>query len=118
MKKLILLALFAITATGAFAQKGVNDTIIIKTKIYCDHCKECSSCQPQIEQELRFTKGVKLSKVNAENQTITVIYNSDKTTPLAIKEAISNSGYDADDIKANPKAVAKLDECCKMPTEN
>lgn len=118
MKNIIIILLFAFIANSASAKKTENDTIVIKTKIYCDHCKECSSCQPQIEQELRFTKGVKMSKVNVENQTITVIYNADKTSPLAIKEAISNSGYDADEIKANPKAVAKLDGCCQMPTEN
>ncbi len=31
----------------------------------------------------------------------------------AIKTAISNMGFDADEIKANPTAYKKLDGCCK-----
>lgn len=113
MKKLLLFILFATSTSSLFAQKVKNDTIVIQTKIYCDHCAACSSCQPHIEHELRFEKGVKLSWVDAKKQTITVIYNPNKTNPKAIKEAIANSGFDADDVSANPKAVAKLDGCCQ-----
>jgi C4-dicarboxylate-specific signal transduction histidine kinase len=31
----------------------------------------------------------------------------------AIRNAIANAGYDADEIPANQKAVARLDECCQ-----
>ncbi len=113
MKNLILLLMLVATTSVAFAQKSKSDTLTVKTKIYCDHCKECSSCQPQIEQDLRFTKGVKLSIVNVANQTITIIYNPAKTNPEAIRKAIANSGYDADDVKADVKAYSKLDGCCK-----
>ena len=113
MKKYLLLTIVMLVAQFAFAQKAKNDTIVIQTKIYCDHCKECSSCQPRIEHELRFQKGVKLSWVDVKKQTITVIYNNEKTNPEAIKNAIANSGFDADDVTASPKAVAKLDGCCQ-----
>lgn len=113
MKTLILFILFVIATNSSFAQKAGNDTIVIQTKIYCDHCNECSSCQPHIEHELRFEKGVKFSSVDAKKQTITVIYNPQKTNAQAIKKAIANSGFDADDVLANPKSVAKLDGCCQ-----
>jgi hypothetical protein len=45
--------------------------------------------------------------------TITVYYNGKKTDLQAIKTAISNLGYDADDVKANLEAYANLDGCCK-----
>jgi hypothetical protein len=45
--------------------------------------------------------------------TITITYNTTKTTPEQLKQAISKIGFDADDIKADPKAVAKFDGCCK-----
>ena len=36
-----------------------------------------------------------------------------KTNPADIRQAIAGTGYDADEVKAMPKAVAKLDECCR-----
>ena len=113
MKKLLIIITLTLAANISFGQKAKSDTLIVQTKIYCDHCNECESCRPRIEQELRFTKGVKFSEVNAANQTITVIYNPAKTNPEAIRKAIANTGFDADDVKAGPEAVAKLDGCCK-----
>jgi len=113
MKKIFFIVIFLALANISFAEKAKSDTLIVQTKIYCDHCKECESCQPRIEQQLRFTKGVKFSEVNAVNQTITVIYNPAKTNPDDIRKAIANSGFDADDVKADVTAYSKLDGCCK-----
>ena len=46
-------------------------------------------------------------------EEIIIIYSTAKTTPAAIRKAIANGGYDADEIPADPKAVARLDECCQ-----
>jgi periplasmic mercuric ion binding protein len=45
--------------------------------------------------------------------TIKVTYNPKKITPEKIRVAISKLGYDADDVKADPKAYEALDGCCK-----
>ena len=45
--------------------------------------------------------------------TFTIYYNSKKTTLQAIKKGISKLGYDADEVKADPKAYESLDGCCK-----
>jgi hypothetical protein len=45
--------------------------------------------------------------------TFTVYYNAKKTTLQTIKEGISKLGYDADEVKADPKAYENLDGCCK-----
>ncbi|MBK8362965.1 MAG: hypothetical protein IPL24_04585 [Bacteroidetes bacterium] len=45
--------------------------------------------------------------------TIKVTYNSKKTNPEAIRQLISKYGFDADEVKADPVAYSKLDECCK-----
>ena len=44
---------------------------------------------------------------------ITVNYNPKKTDPDKIKKAITQAGYDADDLPADLKAYDKLDACCK-----
>jgi len=112
MKRIIFIFMFAFAANQSFAQDAKNDTITIQTKIYCDHCDQCNSCQAHIEKDLTFTKGVKGFSFDLEKQTITVVYNPKKANPKTIRQAIANSGYDADEIKADPEAVAKLDECC------
>ncbi|HCS20408.1 MAG TPA: heavy metal transporter [Bacteroidetes bacterium] len=113
MKNLLILLVFVLPATTAFAQKKNTDTLIVKTTIHCDHCKECESCQPRIENKLSYVKGIVDYQVNTENQTILVIYKPKKTNPEAIRKAIASSGFDADEVKADPKAVEKLDGCCK-----
>lgn len=113
MKNLFLTLLLLLTASFAFSQKKSTDTLIVKTTIHCDHCKECESCQPRIENKLSYVKGIVDYQVNTEDQTILVIYKPKKTNPEAIRKAIASSGFDADEVKADPKAVEKLDGCCK-----
>lgn len=104
--------------TGAsnytFAQKKQRtEKAIIKTHFYCDHCKKCETCGLKFEAELYNTKGIRAFEINDKKQTITVIYNPLKVDLQAIKIAISKLGFDADEIKADPIAYNKLDDCCK-----
>ena len=41
------------------------------------------------------------------------VYYPIKTDLDKIKVLISKLGYDADDVKASPEGIAKLDGCCK-----
>ena len=52
--------------------------------------------------------------LNEKEMTITVFFNAKKTDLPAIRTAISQLGYDADDVKADPKAYEALDGCCKV----
>ena len=52
-------------------------------------------------------------EVDKEKNTIIVYYNGKKTNLQVIKNAISNIGYDADDVEANPEAREELFGCCK-----
>lgn len=113
MKKRIIILLMLVTLSTVSTAQTKTKEITVQTKIYCDHCKECSTCQPHIEHELNFTKGVVSFSVNVESQTIKVVYNPKKASPQDIRKAIANCGYDADDLIADPKAVAKLDGCCQ-----
>lgn len=101
-----LLMLYSFTANN-------SETIVVKTTIYCDHCKECGSCGDKIEKDLGFSKGIKLVKLDEKSMTITVTYNPKKTSPEEIRKTISKYGFDADEVKADPDAYSKLDECCK-----
>lgn len=73
----------------------------------------CKSCKKTIEKALSAEKGVTQSSLDVPSKVVTVNYDSKITSPEKIRLAISNAGYDADDVKANPKAYKKLEDCCK-----
>ncbi|ALM50660.1 hypothetical protein AMR72_02330 [Flavobacterium psychrophilum] len=101
-------------SNGTFAQeKKTIRTAIIKTAIYCDHCKACETCGPKFNQTILKEKGVQMVVLDEKAMTIKVTYNSKKTDLEKIKMAISKLGYDADEVKADTAAYASLDGCCK-----
>jgi mercuric ion binding protein len=113
MKTIIITIALATTAVFASAQEAIKQTITIKTKIYCDHCAKCESCGGRMATEIPYMKGVTDYKLDTKAETITFTYNSKKITPAALRKAVSLMGFDADDVKADAKAVEKLDGCCK-----
>jgi periplasmic mercuric ion binding protein len=114
MKKYILffvLTLFTLTASAQQTKK--NQKTVIKTVLYCDHCKICETCGKNFQENMLKVKGVKMYELDEEKMTLTVYYNPQKTNLATIKTAISKMGYDADDVKADAVAYEKLDGCCK-----
>jgi mercuric ion binding protein len=101
----ILLALFTALVATASAQ---TDTLIIKTSAVCGTCKKT------IEHDLSFEKGIKSATLDLETKMLTVVYNPSKTTPDKIRQRIAKIGYDADDMKRDPKGFEKLPGCCKQ----
>lgn len=117
MKAILKIALLSIVLFSTFSFKVAEplkiETIVIKTAIYCNHCKECGSCGGYLEEKLVKEKGIKKIVLDEKAMTITVSYNPKKTTPAKIRIAISKMGYDADEVKADPIAYSELDGCCR-----
>lgn len=111
--KATLLVLFFFTVSNATAQQKTIQTAVIKTQIYCDHCKQCESCGDKFNKTLLKEKGVQMVVLDDKEMTVKVTYNSKKTNLEAIKTAISKLGFDADDVKADAVAYEGLDGCCK-----
>lgn len=109
----IAIVLLLLISVSSFAQKKSLDTAVVKTMIYCDHCKKCESCGGRLEKEFYFDKGIKRVTLDEKAMTLTVVYDNKKISLDKIRLAISKLGFDADDVKADPQAVAKLDGCCK-----
>lgn len=109
----VFLSLFAISVNLFANDVPKTATIVIKTKIYCDHCKACESCGAKFDKVLVFEKGIKMVTLDETAMTVTVMYNSKKISPEKIRIAISKLGFDADDVKADPTAYNNLDGCCK-----
>lgn len=117
MKNLIITLSLITLSFGAWAQQkdapkeGIQ-TIQIKTSAVCDMCKET------LEKAMAYEKGVKESNLNVDTKILTVKYDPKKTTVEKIKLTITKVGYDADELKADPKAYDNLDACCKKDAKH
>ena len=127
MKKIIViltLAIFSFTAMaqhcGAAAAAKNNEgpklevkgaeTVVIQTNAYS------AKSDAIFKENLPFVKGVKEIKYDEKSYQIAVAYDPKKTNPEAIRAAISKLGFNADQVKADEKARAKLPaECKTMP---
>ena len=128
MKKIIVivtLALFSLTAMaqhqcGAAAKAKCNadpklevkgaETVVIQTNAYSAKSDDI------FKGSLPFVKGVKDYKFDAGTSKVAVAYDKKKTNPDAIRAAIAKLGFNADQVKADEKARAKLPaECTTMP---
>lgn len=96
------------TAPAAKAKaKPGTEQVQIKTSAVCDMCKA------RLEKALAYEKGVQSATLDVPSQVLTVNYRADKTTPEALRAAVSATGYDADATTANVKAYDRLPDCCK-----
>lgn len=105
---------FLFLSVGAFAQgskakaKGpATETLQLKTSAVCDMCKA------RLEKALAYEKGVQEANLDVPSKILTVTYRPDKTTPAALRAAVQQTGYDADDQTAEARAYDRLPECCK-----
>lgn len=107
LKSILLSGIFMLVMSINTTKAQDVAELKVKTSAVCDMCKET------MEKHMAFEKGVKKSSLDVESKILTVTYNPAKITPEQIRKAVSKSGYDADDVPADPKAYKKLDACCK-----
>ena len=113
MKKIFLgLLAFGGMALGGSAQVKASVTTKIKTPTI-----GCEDCKNRIEAYLNRYDGVTYVMVNWRQKNVTVKYLTDRTNIEEIKTAISNCGYDADDIPAFEESYNRLPKTCKKPQD-
>ncbi len=103
----LLFILMLMPAFAAHAQNKKTETISIRTSAVCD------MCVVTIEGELIYEKGVKKVQLDLASNMINVDYDPRKTSPEAIRLAVTKLGYHADDLPGDPKAFAALPDCCQ-----
>ena len=94
-----------VQAIGASKSKVVS----IKTSAVC------GSCKARIEKALTSSEGVEAAVLNLNSQKVKVKYDPAKTSPEKLRAVVVNTGYNADDAKANEEAYHKLPGCCQKP---
>ena len=97
---------FLLFASNTINAQETKKEIAIKSSVICEMCKK------NVEKALLF-KGIEKTTVDLPAKIITVSYDPQQTNPEKIRSAIAGAGYDADDVKANPRAYKKLAKCCK-----
>lgn len=111
MKKLSLLVIAIMAfAFAGFSQvkKAVLSATIQTPTVHCESCKK------RIEDELKRVDGVQKAVVDFKRKTTKVTYITDRTNIENIKTTIANTGYDADDVKADPDAFNRLPKACRV----
>ncbi len=105
---IVLITIFGLSSINSFAQRAKNtEEITIKTSAQCDMCKK------RLEKAMAYEKGIISSELNVETADFTIVFKSEKTSVAKIKEAISKTGYDADEVIADKKAHDSLPHCCQ-----
>jgi len=99
--------MFLFLLAPAVLMAGPKVKIKIRTSAICEMCKE------RIEKNLTLSKGVKRAELDLNDKVVTVTYDVSKTTFEAVKKAITEVGYDADEAVADAKGYEKLPSCCK-----
>jgi len=110
MMAILAALIFSVTLNAQEAKKEKDKSIKeikIQTSAQCEDCKE------RIEDKMAYEKGIKFVELDLETKIVTLKYRADKTDAEKLKKAISKIGYDADDVKADPEAYAKLPACCQ-----
>lgn len=109
MKKMVYMFAAALVATAALgcpaeaasvegttviaaakAPKGEIKTVVFSTDLHCQKCVN------KINDNLAFEKGVKDLKVDLKTHTITVKYDTSKTSVEKLAAAIKKLGYNAE----------------------
>jgi periplasmic mercuric ion binding protein len=97
----LLLFIFSVSAQKAAALPRKAESKIKSTV-------ECPMCKKNVEKNLSKLKGIRKVNADYKTQEITVVYNPRRISLDEIKKAISDMGYDADEVKANNRLTKEL----------
>lgn len=104
----LVFSFFLLSCTASKTASTVEmQSVVIHTSSQCEMCEE------KIETRLQALSGVKTADLNLKTGDVQVQFNPEKVNIDKLKKTLSNLGYDADDVKADPEAYKSLPACCK-----
>ena len=110
MKRILsFIALLAIVFSLSAQQQSKTQTVTIQTNGTCAQCKKI------MMENVPQWQGVKECTYDMQSAKVTITYDSKTTNVDKLREGISKLGYNADNVKADPEARAKLPKCCTAP---
>ncbi len=105
--RISIIAIFCMAITTSCFSQTKAEKVKIQTSAVCGMCKAT------IEKALNNTEGIKYAELDVASKVATVKYNPEVISEAQIKELITLSGYDADDVIADEEAYEGLHTCCK-----
>ena len=115
MKKYLVLMMavlgVAFTST-AQEKKSKNAKVDVEVKGNCDMCKK------RIEKAAFGVKGVKSAEWHADDQTLHLIIDENKTSSKKVQESVAKAGHDTKEVKATTDNYDNLHGCCKYERES
>ena len=109
--------IFALFLTTAFMtcskQNDDSSTVQLSHAMISLPTIQCEMCVATIEAAVKKVPGVTAISIDLSGKMAHVNYNAAVTDQEKIENAIANAGYDANDLKRNEAAHAKLPACCQ-----
>ena len=113
MKNILLVLVMVLVGftTQAQEKKNKNAKHDVTVKGNCEMCKK------RIEKAAYAVPGVKSAQWHADDQTLHLIINEEKTSDLEVQKAVAKAGHDTGKVKATDEDYAKLHTCCAYERE-
>ena len=117
MKRVIVLLLFAVVAFTCSKQQDQKKSIQQGHAMISVPTIQCQMCVETIQTAVKKVEGVISVTVDLKEKMAHVNFDAAKTTQEKIEKAIAAAGYDANNIKRDEEAHAKLPACCQLKRE-
>lgn len=113
MKKILFVLFISIIGFASQAQekKNKNAKKDIEVKGNCEMCKK------RIEKAAYTVSGVKSAQWHADDQTLHLILDENKTNAIEIQKVVAKAGHDTKSVKATDEDYKKLHTCCAYDRE-
>ncbi len=92
MKKQIIFMAMLLVSACAMAKDIKTLRVTTQPQMHCENCEK------KIKGNLRFERGVKRIETSIPEQTVTITYDADKTTPEKLIQAFGKFDYEAKEI--------------------
>lgn len=108
MKQIAVILLMLTSVVGtAQEKKNKNAKHNIEVSGNCDMCKK------RIEKAAFSVSGVKSAEWHADDTTLHLILNEEKSSVEDVKKAIAKAGHDTDSVRASDADYERLHGCCQ-----
>ena len=108
MKKILVMFTMMMVAMVTFA-KHIKTVVFTTTRQM-----HCEACENKSKSNLRCETGSKSIETCVRNQTVTVHYNADMTTPEKLQKGFEKFGYKARILKDGEKVKKNTEEKCEL----
>lgn len=102
MKRFLTFICVALLSMGMAFAKGEKKTVVFTVDLHCQGCVN------KVEKNIPFEKGVKDMFCDLQKKTVTIVFDSTKTSVEALQEAFKKIGKPAT-VKYGPVDADKVD---------